>query len=180
MSRGKENRKPKTFSKKVEKTLDKNTKKCYNKGTKRGQEPLKKKKGSDRHYGAKAQKGQKMDTTKMTTRDHLNAIIEGKLTAETQAWAQAQIEALDRRKAKRTEKPSKTAEANAPIKAAILNYLTENKGNKYTEAELGAVIEATHNKAGSLVRQLVAEGKVSVEEVKIPKVGKRKAYFIAE
>lgn len=121
-----------------------------------------------------------MDTTKMTTRDHLTAIVNGKLTAETQAWAKAQIEALDRRNAKRAEKPSKTAEANAPIKATILNYLTKNKGNKYTEAELGAVIEATHNKAGSLVRQLVAEGKVSVEEIKIPKVGKRKAYFVAE
>lgn len=121
-----------------------------------------------------------MDTTKMTTRDHLTAIFDGKLTPETQAWAKAQIEALDRRNAKRAEKPSKTAEANAPIKATILDYLTENKGSKYTEAELGAVIAATHNKAGSLVRQLVAEGKVNVEEIKIPKVGKRKAYFVAE
>lgn len=119
-------------------------------------------------------------TTKMTTRDHLTIVEKSNLPEATRLWARAQLEALDRRNAKRAEKPSKTAEANAPIKATILDYLTENKGNKYTEAELGAVIEATHNKAGSLVRQLVAEGKVSVEEIKIPKVGKRKAYYVAE
>ena len=165
----------------MKKTLDKKTKKCYNKSTKRGQEPLKKrKKGSDRHYSAKAQKGQKMDTMKKTTTEHLTLIANSTLPEDTRDWAKAQLALIEKRKARRAEKPSKTAEANAPIKATILDYLTENKGNKYTEAELGAVIEATHNKAGSLVRQLVAEGKVSVEEIKIPKVGKRKAYFVAE
>lgn len=120
-----------------------------------------------------------METIKMTTRDHLNAIINGNISTETVEWAKAQIVSLDKRNAKRAEKPSKTAVANAPLKEAIYNYLVENDG-KFTEAELGSVIESTHNKAGSLVRQLVAEGKVSVEEIKIPKVGKRKAYFVAK
>ena len=110
----------------------------------------------------------------MTTRNYFEAIAEGRMNDEIKAWAAGQIEKLDARNAKR----AKTAIANAPLKEAIFKYLSENDG-KFTEAELGAVIESTHNKAGSLVRQLVAEGKVSVEEVKIPKVGKRKAYFIA-
>jgi len=114
----------------------------------------------------------------MTTRQHLEAIANGTISGLTRDWARGQIEKLDARNSKRKEKPTKTALENAPIKATILDYLTENKGNKYTEVELGAVVEATHNKAGSLVRQLVAEGKVSVEETKIPKVGKRKVYFI--
>lgn len=114
----------------------------------------------------------------MTTRNYFEAIAEGHMNDEIKAWAAGQIEKLDARNAKRAATPSKTAIANAPLKEAIFNYLSENEG-KFTEAELGAVIESTHNKAGSLVRQLVAEGKVSVEEVKIPKVGKRKAYFIA-
>ena len=114
----------------------------------------------------------------MTTRNYFEAIAEGRMNDEIKAWAAGQIEKLDARNAKRAATPSKTAIANAPLKEAIFKYLSENDG-KFTEAELGAVIESTHNKAGSLVRQLVAEGKVSVEEVKIPKVGKRKAYFIA-
>ena len=115
----------------------------------------------------------------MTTRDHLTAIINGSITAETQTWAQAQIDKLDARNQKRATTPSKTAVANIPLKEAILAYLTENDG-KFTEVELGIVTDSTHNKAGSLVRQLVAEGKVQVEEVKIPKVGKRKAYFVTK
>lgn len=113
------------------------------------------------------------------TREVLTAIVNGTLDADIQEWAKGQIEKMDARNAKRTSKPSKVALANAPLKEVIYNYLMENDG-KFTEAELGAVIESTHNKAGSLVRQLVAEGKVSVEDVKIPKVGKRKAYFIAK
>lgn len=114
----------------------------------------------------------------MTTRNYFEAIAEGRMNDEIKAWAAGQIEKLDARNAKRAATPSKTAIANAPLKEAIFKYLSENDG-KFTEAELGKVIDASHNKAGSLVRQLVAEGKVSVAEVKIPKVGTRKAYFIA-
>lgn len=113
----------------------------------------------------------------MTTRNYFEAIAEGRMNDEIKAWAAGQIEKLDARNAKRAATPSKTAIANAPLKEAIFKYLSENDG-KFTEAELGKVIDASHNKAGSLVRQLVAEGKVSVAEVKIPKVGTRKAYFI--
>lgn len=112
-------------------------------------------------------------------REVLTAIANGTVDTEIQEWAKGQIEKMDARNAKRTSKPSKTAVANAPLKEAIYNYLAENDG-KFTETELGAALETTHNHAGSLVRQLVAEGKVNVEEVKIPKVGKRKAYFIAK
>ena len=115
---------------------------------------------------------------KMTTRNYLEAIAAGKVDDAVKEWAKGQIEKLDSRNAKRAATPSKTAIANAPLKEAIFKYLSENDG-KFTEAELGVVIEASHNKAGSLARQLVAEGKVSVEEVKIPKIGKRKAYFVA-
>ena len=111
-------------------------------------------------------------------REVLNAISTGIVDDDIKAWAKAQIEKMDARNAKRTSTPSKTAIANAPLKEAIFKYLSENDG-KFTEAELGVVIDASHNKAGSLARQLVAEGKVSVEEVKIPKIGKRKAYFVS-
>lgn len=112
-----------------------------------------------------------------TTRDYLTAIGNGIVDDEIQTWAKAQIEKLDSRNAKRASKPSKTALANAPIKEALVKYLSENNG-KFTEMELGAALEVTHNKAGSLARQLVKENIVKTEEVKIPKVGVRKVYFI--
>lgn len=114
----------------------------------------------------------------MTTRNYFEAIAAGNVDDAVKEWAKGQIEKLDARNAKRAATPSKTAIANAPLKEALLSYLSENEG-KFTEAELGKVIDASHNKAGSLVRQLVAEGKVNVEEVKIPKVGTRKAYFVS-
>ena len=120
-----------------------------------------------------------MENTKMTARDYYNAIANGNTSEEIQNWAKAQIEKLDARNAARAAKPSKTALANAPLKEAIVTYLSENEG-KFTEPMLGDALGMTHNKAGSLVRQLVAEGRVSAEEAKIPKVGKRKVYFIAK
>ena len=105
--------------------------------------------------------------------------INGVKASDLIAVAQEQIEKLDARNATRNSKPSKTQLENAPIKEALLNYLTTN-GGQYTEAELGAALDITHNKAGALARQLVAEGKATSAEVKFPKVGKRKVYFISQ
>lgn len=120
---------------------------------------------------------QRRKENKMTNRDFYTFVANGEMRDEVKAFARAQIEKLDARNTARKSKPSKTAEANAPIKEALFNYLSENSG-KFTESDLGTVLEVSHNKAGSLARQLVTEGKIQVTEVKIPKVGKRKAYFI--
>lgn len=113
----------------------------------------------------------------MTNREFYTAISEGKLTDEVKEFAIAAIEKLDNRNASRSSKPSKTQLENAPIKEALLKYLTENAG-QFTEGDLGTALGVTHNKAGALARQLVAEGKVTSSEVKFPKVGKRKVYSI--
>ena len=113
----------------------------------------------------------------MTNREFYTAISEGKLTDEIKEFAVASLEKLDARNATRNSKPSKTQLENAPIKEALLKYLSENDG-QFTEGDLGAALDITHNKAGALARQLVAEGKVTSAEVKLPKVGKRKVYSI--
>ena len=113
----------------------------------------------------------------MTNREFYTAISEGKLTDEIKEFAVASLEKLDARNATRNSKPSKTQLENAPIKEALLKYLSENDG-QFTEGDLGAALDITHNKAGALARQLVAEGKVASAEVKLPKVGKRKVYSI--
>ena len=114
----------------------------------------------------------------MTNREFYIAISAGTVNEEIIAHATEALSKMDEANAKRKDKPSKTQEANAPIKVALLELLQSNPNSKYTEGELGTMLEISHNKAGSLARQLVAEGKVTSAEVKIAKVGKRKVYSI--
>ena len=114
----------------------------------------------------------------MTNREFYTAIVEGKLTDDVKEFASSAIVKLDNRNANRSAKPSKTQQENAPIKQALLDHLVATNC-AFTEAELGVALNITHNKAGALARQLVAEGLVKADEVKIPKVGKRKVYSIA-
>ena len=118
------------------------------------------------------------NTTTMTSRQHYEAIAKGVVSEATQQWAAAQLAKIEERAAKNREKPSKKALENEPLKKALLQHLSNESPNKLTEAELGEALNVSHNKAGSLVRQLVAEGIVSSEEAKIPKIGKRKVYFV--
>lgn len=116
----------------------------------------------------------------MTNREFFVSISAGNLTDECITHAAEALSKMDAANAKRKDKPSKTSLANEPIKAALLTLLTDNPNTQYTENELGAALEVTHNKAGSLVRQLVAEGKAVSAEAKFPKVGKRKVYSLAK
>ena len=113
----------------------------------------------------------------MTTREFYTIVAASDLADDVKAFATAAIEKLDNRNANRSAKPTKAQLENAPIKQALLEYLTTNAG-QFTEGDLGAALGVTHNKAGALARQLVAEGKVTSAEVKFPKVGKRKVYSI--
>lgn len=116
----------------------------------------------------------------MTNREFYTAISNGSINEEIITHAAEALAKMDEVNAKRKDKPSKTQEANAPIKTALLELFRSNPTAKYTENELGVALEVTHNKAGSLARQLVAEGKVVSTEVKIAKVGKRKVYSLAQ
>jgi hypothetical protein len=114
----------------------------------------------------------------MTNREFYTAISNGIINDEVKEFANSAIAKLDTRNANRSAKPSKTQQENAPIKQALLEYLSNHEG-QFTEGQLGEALGITHNKAGALARQLVAEGAVTSVEVKLPKVGKRKAYAIA-
>lgn len=113
----------------------------------------------------------------MTNREFYTIIADSNLADDVKAFATASLEKLNARNANRSAKPTKAQLENAPIKQALLEYLTTNAG-QFTEGDLGTALGVTHNKAGALARQLVAEGKVTSAEVKFPKVGKRKVYSI--
>lgn len=116
----------------------------------------------------------------MTKREFLNAIIAQVEDAELKLYAEQEIAKMDERNAKRSHTPSKTAIANEPIKAQIVEYLNSVVGvdGPKTASEIAKEIEISTQKASALCRQLVADDKVSVGEVKIKGKGKQKCYFV--
>ena len=111
----------------------------------------------------------------MTTREFYNSIISANINEELTAYAKDAIVKLDARNAKRAATPSKTAIANAPVKEAIVAFLS-GQDCACTTAEVATSVGISTHKASSLLTQLVGDGKIAKTEVKLPKVGKRMAY----
>ena len=92
-------------------------------------------------------------------------------------FATEEIAKLDARNASRSSKLTKAQIENEPIKKKIVELLTE-VGEKYVASAIAEKVEISTQKASALCRQLVDEGKLQVEEVKVPKKGKQKAYSV--
>lgn len=120
--------------------------------------------------------------TKMTSREFFTAIVADEtISADLRDYATEQIAKLDAKNAKRSSKPSKTQVANEPIKTAIIEYLSANGQSVSSEIATALSTEespVTTQKASALCRQLVADGLLSVADVKIPKKGVVKAYSV--
>lgn len=120
----------------------------------------------------------------MTKREFLNeviAVIDGTSEVnvlELKEFAKAEIVKLDERNASRSSKPTKAQIENEPIKEKILEVLST--GEKMVASAIAEKVEISTQKASALCRQLVESQKLKVEEVKIPKKGKQKAYSILE
>lgn len=113
----------------------------------------------------------------MLKREFFEAVVEANINEEMTNYAKAGIAKMDERNANRKSKPSKTAVANAPIKEAIVEFLG---GVEYGIAsDIAVANDITTQKASALCVQLVKEGRLQAKEVKIPKKGKVKAYYIA-
>lgn len=111
----------------------------------------------------------------MTKREMFLAIVNGQITDEVIAKAKEEIVLLDKANERKKSKASSSkAEINEPIKARIVEFLNDR------DWTLGSVIaegcEISTNKAVALVKQI--EG-IEVTDVKVPKVGTRKAYRLA-
>ena len=116
----------------------------------------------------------------MTNREFFTAIASmTNISAELVEHAEAELEKLNKRNAARAAKPTKAQKENESIKAEIVNFLTE-KGGFHTASEVMEACEISVQKASALCRQLVEEGALTVQEIKVPKKGKQKAYAIAD
>lgn len=114
----------------------------------------------------------------MTNREFYNAIITAAINDEVIEYAKAQIAKLDATNEKRRNTPSKTQEANAPLMAQIVDTILTAEPK--TASDVADVLGVKVQKASALLRALVANGKASVQDVKIPKKGTQKAYTLAE
>lgn len=113
----------------------------------------------------------------MTRREFFEAIINEAVTEEVIAKAKEELEKMDARNAKRATTPSKKAKENEPIKAKIVEFLTE-KEEPVISSVIATYMSISTQKASALCRQLVNEGRLAVEDVKIKGKGTQKAYSV--
>ena len=115
-----------------------------------------------------------MATEKYTVHEFLNNILNGKITEADTAMAQVMLERLDARNEKRKNTPTKTQKENAPVKEQILAYVVEHPHT--VAASVGAAMSITTQKASALLRQLVADGSLTVADTKVKGKGVVKSY----
>lgn len=123
-----------------------------------------------------------MTTNEMTMRKYHEAVlaIPG-CPAEVAEKARAEIAKLDATNAKRTEKAAEKAKENEPLKAQIFDLLLVR--GTMTSPDIASALTTEENpvttsKASAMCRQMTEDGRLSAEEVKIPKKGKLKAYSV--
>ena len=114
----------------------------------------------------------------MTNREFLTAVANLETAPqELRDEAAARIAKMDATNEARKNKPSKKATENAPIMEQIVNEILTSEAQ--TAAAIAEAAGISVQKASALLRQIVADGKATVTEVKIPKKGTQKAYTIA-
>ena len=116
---------------------------------------------------------------KMTKREFFVAVmaLEG-IDAELKLFAEQEIAKMDERNEKRKNSPSKKSVENEPIKEKIVDFLNGADGSQIA-SEIASAVEISTQKCSALCRQLVNDGTLKSEEVKVKGKGKVKAYSIA-
>lgn len=108
----------------------------------------------------------------MTNREFYTNVMNGTINEEVIAKATELIEKMDNANAARREKVSKKAEANAPLVDQVVAMLGDEP---LTATDIAAALEVSPQKASSLARTAVKEGRAVSQDVKGPK-GKCKGY----
>lgn len=116
----------------------------------------------------------------MTNRQFFETIAATQeLSDELRNFAEEAIVKLDRKNAQRRSSESKTAKANKPLKAEIVALLQEN-GGQYLTSEIAEHFEYSSQKASALLRDLVKDGILQVEDVRVKGRGTQKAYSLLQ
>ena len=109
--------------------------------------------------------------TNMTKREFYEAVMAlENVDAELALFAENEINKMNERNAKRKSTPSKTAIANEPIKAQIVEVLTETP---QSASEIAEKVGISTQKCSALLRQIE---NLTVTELKVKGKGKVKGY----
>lgn len=111
----------------------------------------------------------------MTNREFYTAVIASVDNDELKAFATDAIAKLDARNAKRASKPSKKSIENEPIKASIREFLTDGS---HLASEIASGLGLSVSKVFALCRQMVGDGLLIVEDVKVKGKGMQKSYTL--
>ena len=114
----------------------------------------------------------------MTNRESYEAVVNGTITPDVIEHFKAALAKMDAANEKRRNAPSKKAVENAPLVEQIVNEILTNEPK--TASDVATELGVTPQKASALLRQVVAEGKATVTDVKVPKKGAQKGYTLAE
>ena len=115
----------------------------------------------------------------MTKREFYTNIANGTITDAEKEMALAEIAKMDetneKRKNKTSPKDAEKAAADAVIRENIFALITSDP---QTAAGLGAQAGVSTPKAPAELRKLVDDGRVQKTDIKVPKKGTCKGYFI--
>lgn len=113
----------------------------------------------------------------MTNREFLTAIASAtNLDDALVTYAADALAKMDAANEKRRNTPSKTMSANAPLLTAIMDRIISVEPK--TASDVANDLGVSTQKASSLLRTLVGAGQIKVTEVKVPKKGNQRAYFV--
>lgn len=113
----------------------------------------------------------------MTNRESYEAVVNGTITPDVIEHFKAALAKMDAANEKRRNTPSRKAVENAPLVEQIVNEILTNEPK--TASDVAAELGVTPQKASALLRQVVAEGKATVTDVKVPKRGTQRGYLLS-
>ena len=114
----------------------------------------------------------------MTYKAFLEGLAKYNLQGDDEAKRVALLNALAEKNAKRANTPTQKQKDNEPIKAQIVEYLT-NEGKAVLGVDIAKALGLTTQKVTGLARLLVADGVVNAVDVAVKGKGKQKAYKVA-
>lgn len=113
----------------------------------------------------------------MTRREFMEMVIADTTNETIADFARSEIEKMDRKNELAKSRKSKKSVENEPIKEKIYSVL--NSDEVTTASVVAEKVEISTQKASALLRQMVEDGRITVEDVKVKGKGKQKGYKVA-
>lgn len=113
----------------------------------------------------------------MTRREFMEMVIADTTNETIADFAKSEIEKMDRKNELAKSRKSKKSAENEPIKEKIYSVL--NSDEVTTASVVAEKVEISIQKASALLRQMVEDGRITVEDVKVKGKGKQKGYKVA-